>query len=123
MRDDGKEVDNYSILNERLSRFEDVEQTRKQRRRERQKKAQQEHEVKTNKSKVVELFPENDAPEEVTILQESLINTAFDANSQNIVNSKDQQVPQNKPDTSQTSKVRRPRVSVKDWNQFMKDNW
>ncbi|MBH8578330.1 transposase [Nostocaceae cyanobacterium CENA369] len=123
LRNQGKEVDNSSILNERLSRFDDVEQTRKERRRERRKKAQKEHEVKTNKSKVVELFPENDAPEEVTILQESLINTAFDANSQNIVNSKDKQVPQNKPDTSQTSKVRRPRVSVKDWNQFMKDNW
>ncbi|MHC5759434.1 transposase [Nostoc sp.] len=123
LRDEGKQVDNSSILNERLSVFEDVETTRKERRRERRKKAQQKHEVKTNKSKVVELFPENATPEEITTSQENLISTS-DAVAQNIVNSIDKQVTQNKPDPNQTAKVRRrPRVGVKDWNQFMKDNW
>ncbi|MDF5722469.1 MAG: DDE-type integrase/transposase/recombinase [Rhizonema sp. PD37] len=123
LRDEGKEVDNSSILNERLSRFEDVEQNRKERRRRRRKQAQKKHEVKSNKSRVVELFPENATPEEITTSQESLISTTFDADSQNIVNSIDKQVTQNKPDINQTAKARRrPRVDVKDWNQFMKDN-
>ena len=123
LRDEGKQVDNSSILNERLSRFEDVEQTRKQRRRQRQKKAQQEHEIKSNKSKIVELFPENATPEEITTSQENLTST-FDVGSENAVNSIDKQVTQNKPDPNQTAKARRrPRVGVKDWNQFMKDNW
>lgn len=123
LRDEGKEVDNSSILNERLSRFEDVEQTRKQRRRQRRKKAQQEQEVKTNKSKVVELFPENATREEITTSQENLTST-FDAGSENAVNSIDKQVTHNKPDPNQTAKVRRrPKAGVKDWNQFMRDNW
>ncbi|WP_459195147.1 transposase [Nostoc sp. FACHB-892] len=124
LRDEGKEVDNSSILNERLSRFEDVEQNRKERRRQRRKQAQKKHEVKSNKSRVVELFPENAISEEITTSQESLISTTFDAHSQNIVNSIDKQVTQNKPDTNQTAKAkRRPRVGVNDWNQFMRDNW
>lgn len=123
LRDEGKEVDNSSILNERLSRFEDVEQKRKERRRQRRKQAQHQHEVKSNKSTVVELFPQNAAVEEITVLQENLTST-FDAGSQDIVNSVDKQVTQNKPDTNQTAKARRrPRVGVNDWNQFMRDNW
>jgi len=123
LRDEGKQVDNSSILNERLSRFEDVEQNRKERRKQRRKKAQQKHEVKSNKSKILELFPENGTPEEITTSQENLISN-FDADSQNIVNSIDKQVTQNKPDPNQTAKARRrPRVGVKDWNQFMRDNW
>ncbi|GBE93173.1 Mu transposase C-terminal domain-containing protein [Nostoc cycadae] len=124
LRDAGKEVDNSSILNERLSRFEDVEQTRKDKHRQRRKKAQQEHEVKTNKSKVVELFPENQVLEEVTTSEKILVSTAFDADSPNIVNSIDKQFIQEKPATNQTAKAkRRPKLSVKDWNQFMRDNW
>lgn len=124
LRDEGKEVDNSSILNERLSRFEDVEQTRKDRRRQLRKKAQKEHEVKTNKSKVVELFPENQEPEEVITSEKILVSTTFDADSPNIVNSIDKQVIQEKPVTNQTAKAkRRPRLGVKDWNQFMRDNW
>jgi putative transposase len=122
LRDEGKEVDNSSILNERLSIFEDVEQNRKDRRRQRRKKAQQKHEVKSNKSKVVELFPENATLEEIARYQENLIST-FDADSQNIVNSMDKQVTQATPEANQTAKARRPRVGVKDWNQFMRDNW
>ncbi|MDZ7968043.1 MAG: Mu transposase C-terminal domain-containing protein [Nostoc sp. DedSLP03] len=123
LRDKGKEIDNSSILNERLSRFEDVEQKRKETRKQRRKQAQQKQEVKTNKSKVVELFPENATPEEITTSQENLISTS-NAVAQNTVNSIDKQVTQNKPDPNQTPKVRRrPRVGVKDWNQFMKDNW
>ncbi|BAY09964.1 transposase-like Mu [Calothrix sp. NIES-2098] len=123
LRDEGKEVDNSSILNERLSRFEDVEQSRKERRRHLRKKAQQKHEVKSNKSTVVELFPENVTVQEITNSPENLT-SAFDVDSQNIVNSIDKQVTQSKPDTNQTAKGRRrPRVGVQDWNQFMKDNW
>ncbi|MBD2214087.1 Mu transposase C-terminal domain-containing protein [Nostoc linckia FACHB-104] len=123
LRDEGKQVDNSSILNERLSTFEDVEQNRKERRRQRQKKAQQKHEIKSNKSKLIELFPENVNPQEIITSQENLIST-FDADPPNIVNSIDKQVTQNKPDPNQTAKARRrPRVGVKDWNQFMRDNW
>ncbi|MEO3704488.1 hypothetical protein [Trichormus azollae] len=63
LRDEGKEVDKYFILNERLSRFEDVEHNRKERRRQLRKLAQQKHDIQTNKSKVVELFPETETPE------------------------------------------------------------
>ncbi|MGV0107457.1 Integrase catalytic domain-containing protein [Nostoc sp. DSM 114160] len=123
LRDEGKEVDNSSILNERLSRFEDVEQTRKERRGQRRKKAQQEHEIKSNKSKVVELFPENATPEQTTTSQENLTST-FDAGSENAVNSIDKEVTHNKPNPNQTAKARRrPRAGVKDWNQFIRDNW
>jgi putative transposase len=123
LRNEGKEVDNSSILNERLSIFEDVEQNRKERRRQRRKKAQQKHEVKSNNSQVVELFPENATSEEITTSSENLIST-FDPDSQNVVDSIDKQVKQSKPDTNQTAKAkRRPKVGVKDWNQFMRDNW
>ncbi|MBL1200948.1 MAG: transposase [Nostoc sp. GBBB01] len=123
LRDEGKEIDNSSILNERLSRFEDVEQTRKERRRQRRKKAQQEHEIKSNKSKVVDLFPENAPQEQITTSQENLTST-FDAGSENAVNSIDKEVTHNKPNPNQTAKARRrPRAGVKDWNQFMRDNW
>lgn len=123
LRNAGKEVDNSSILNERLSVFEDVEQNRKERRRQRQKKAQQKHEIKSNKSKVVELFPENVTAEEITNSQENLTSNS-DVDSQNIVNSIEQQVMQSKPAPNQTAKARRrPRVDVKDWNQFMNDHW
>jgi putative transposase len=63
LRDEGKEVDNYSILNERLSRFENVEHNPKERRRQSRKLAQQKHDIQTNKSKLVELFPETETPE------------------------------------------------------------
>jgi putative transposase len=132
LRNEGKEVDKSSILNERLSIFEDVEQNRKERRRRRRKEAQQKHEVKTNKSKVVELFPENEIPEtieppeEIKTAQENLI-SPIDTVSQNIVNSIDKQVEQSQRDTNQTNQTakakRRPRVGTKDWNQFMRDNW
>ncbi|MBW4448894.1 MAG: Mu transposase C-terminal domain-containing protein [Spirirestis rafaelensis WJT71-NPBG6] len=123
LRDEGKEVDNSSILNERLSIFEDVEANRKDRRRQRRKKAQQKHEVKSNKSQLVELFPENATSEEIITSPENLIST-FYTDSQNVVDSTNKQIKQSKPDTNQTAKARRrPRVAVKDWNQFMKDNW
>ncbi|MBD2451652.1 transposase [Nostoc sp. FACHB-152] len=124
LRDEGKQVDNSSILNERLAVFEDVEETRKERRRQSRKKAQQKHEVKTNKSKVYEIFPDNKPAEEIIISQENVIYTNFDGDTRNNVNSIDKQIQQSKPDTNQTAKVkRRPRVAVNDWNQFMRDNW
>ncbi|BAY96429.1 transposase-like Mu [Tolypothrix tenuis PCC 7101] len=123
LRDACKEVDNSSILNERLSTFEDVEQNRKERRRHRRKKAQQKHEAKSNKSKIVELFPENLTTEEIINSQENLTSN-FDVNAKNIVNSIDKQITQNKPNPNQTSKARRrPRVGEKDWNQFLENNW
>ncbi|BAZ48694.1 transposase-like Mu [Nostoc sp. NIES-4103] len=124
LRDEGKQVDNSSILNERLAIFEDVEKTRKERRRQSRKKAQQKHEVKTNKSKVHEIFPENKPDEESIISQENVIYTNFDANTRDNENSIDKQIQQSKSDTNQTAKAkRRPRVAVNDWNQFMRDNW
>ncbi|MCF4969356.1 Mu transposase C-terminal domain-containing protein [Nostoc sp. CMAA1605] len=124
LRDEGKQVDNSSILNERLARFEDVQKTREGRRRQRRKKAQQEHEVKTNKSKVYEIFPENKPAEEILISQENVTYTNFDSDTHNNVNSIDEPIQQSTTDTSQTAKAkRRPRVGVNDWNQFMRDHW
>ena len=78
---------------------------------------------KSNESKIVELFPENATPEEIATWQENLTSTP-DTASQNVVDSVDKQVTQSKPDTNQTAKTRRrPKVGMKDWNQFMNDNW
>jgi putative transposase len=124
LRDECRQVDNSSILNERLAVFEEVEETRKERRRQRRKKAQQKHENKTNKSKVVEIFPENNTDETIILTQGNIVHTTFDTNKQNNVNSIDKQIQQSKPDTNQAPKAkRRPRVSVNDWNQFMRDNF
>ncbi|MHC5823265.1 MAG: hypothetical protein ACYT04_47380, partial [Nostoc sp.] len=119
LRVEAKEVDNSSILNERLNIFEDVEQERKSRRK-RQRKAQVKQEQKSNKSKIiVEMFPENAILEETTISQESFT-SAPDIASQKPVNSIDKQ---DKSETNRTTKARRPRVGVQNWNQFVKDNW
>lgn len=124
LRDADKQVDNSSILNERLSVFEHVEATRKERRRQRRKKAQQKHEIKSNKSKVVEIFPENETAAGIINSQDNVIHTTVDPSTQNNVNSIDKQIQQSKPDTNQTKKSkRRPKVGVSDWNQFMRDNW
>ncbi|SRR5579883_571644 len=122
LRDKGREVDNSSILHERLSIFEDVEQARKERRSQRRKRAQRKHEVKSNKSKVVELFPENVTSEEVTTSPENLISN-LEADTQKVVNSKEQQVKSTPKPNPIAKEKRRPRVGVQDWNEFMKDNW
>lgn len=118
LRDLGKKVDNSSILNERLAVFNDVESERKSKRK-RRRQAQAEHERKSNKSKVVELFPENALLEEITTLQES------STSASNITPKEDVNFlsKQDKPEVSRTSKARRPKVGVRDWNQFVKDNW
>jgi putative transposase len=118
LRVEAKEVDNSSILNERLNIFEDVEQERKSRRK-RQRKAQVKQEQKSNKSKILEMFPENAILEETTLSQENFT-SAPDIASQKPVNSIDKQ---NKSETNRTAKARRPRVGVQNWNQFVKDNW
>lgn len=138
LRDSGKEVDNSSILNERLSIFEDVEKTRKSRRKQRRKKAQQKHEIKSNQSKLTELFPENITQSKTPTSQENLTSAEHTV-SENVVDSiaKDdsknslnkRQVQQSNKKVNSTTKQkstlsrRRPKVGAKDWNQFMKDKW
>ncbi|WP_196517704.1 Mu transposase C-terminal domain-containing protein [Nostoc sp. WHI] len=117
LREEAKEVDNSSILNERLNIVEDVEEGRKSRRK-RQRKAQEKHARKSNKSKVVEMFPENVTPDEAAITQENF--TSAPTTSQKVVNSINKQ---DKPEANRTVKARRPRVEVQNWNQFVKDNW
>lgn len=125
LRNEGKEVDNSSILNERLSRFEDVEQNRKERRRQRRKKAQQKHEAKTNKSQIIELFPENQIIGETTYIPDNLIANPVVLDAKNMVKSStDHQIQTSKPDSHQTAKTkRRPRVGANNWDQFIRDNW
>ncbi|MBN3951312.1 MAG: hypothetical protein HWQ38_34515 [Nostoc sp. NMS7] len=65
------------------------------------------------------MFPENAILEETTISQESFT-SAPDIASQKPVNSIDKQ---DKSETNRTTKARRPRVGVQNWNQFVKDNW
>jgi putative transposase len=117
LRKESKEVDNSSILNERLDIFEKVEEGRKSRRK-RQRKAQEKHAHKSNKSKVLEMFPENATLEETAITQEN--SPSAPTTSQNVVKSINKQ---DIPEANRTAKTRRPRVGVQDWNQFVKDNW
>ncbi|ODH02147.1 hypothetical protein A4S05_25310 [Nostoc sp. KVJ20] len=117
LREKAKEVDNSSILNERLKIVEEVEEGRKSRRK-RQRKAQEKHAHESNKSKVLEMFPENATLEETAITQENF--PSAPTTSQNVVKSINKQ---DIPEANRTAKTRRPRVGVQDWNQFVKDNW
>ncbi|MEH1898422.1 MAG: hypothetical protein V7K94_24585 [Nostoc sp.] len=94
-----------------------MEQERKSRRK-RQRKAQVKQEQKSNKSKIVEMFPENATLEETAITQENF--PSAPTTSQNVVKSINKQ---DRPEANRTAKTRRPRVGVQDWNQFVKDNW
>lgn len=115
MRDQEKEIDNSVLIAERLASIESTEKKLKSKR-QRIKKAHTEHERKSNKSKVVELYPER-ATEEATTARQENVTSAPDVPPQKAVEST--QVKQ----LQQPAKSRRVRAVVPDWNQIRQDNW
>lgn len=107
LREQAKEIDNSSILNERLDLYEFVDQKRKSKR-QRRKKAQERHEQQTNQSKVLELFPQNatvgDTPVPA-VVSESTVEQVHP-----IDDSPNEYIPPIK-------------IVAYDWNQLMEENW
>ncbi|HEY9858115.1 MAG TPA: transposase family protein [Candidatus Obscuribacterales bacterium] len=112
LREQAYEIDNSSILNERLKLYEVVEQKRKSKR-QRGKNAQKRHEQQTNQSKVVELFPQNATvgdtvvplmASDLTVEQAQII----------AVESLDESSNEYTPPT---------KIVAYDWNQLMEENW
>lgn len=109
---DKNKIDNSPIYSERLDLHEFREQKVKQTRKQRRKVEQKRIESKSNKSKVVELFPRNSTDEQVDIDNN---NTTSD-----IV--KTVVVPKNQ--TSKSEKpIQKPVEIVVDWNQYVEENW
>ncbi|MBD2129525.1 transposase family protein [Microcoleus sp. ZQ-A2] len=107
LREQTKEIDNSSILNERLDLYEFVDQKRKSKR-QRRKKAQQRHEQQTNQSKVLELFPQNatvDDTQVPAVVSESTVEQVHP-----IDDSPNEYIPPIK-------------IVAYDWNQLMEENW
>ncbi|MBD1998442.1 transposase [Leptolyngbya sp. FACHB-541] len=112
LKKQGKEVDRNSIWAERLGLYGFVEEKRKSKR-QRRRKAQQQHSQETNQSQVVELFPQNVAPENQPEVQENIASTA-DQHQTDIVES---------TYTPASSESIAPDVVAYDWSQLLEDNW
>ena len=112
LRERGKEVDNNSIWAERLGLYEFIDEKRKSKR-QRRRKAQHHRNQKTNQSKVVELFPQNAAPESQPEVQESAPPTT-DQPQPDVVQS---------IETPASSQPIASHVVAYDWNQLLEDNW
>jgi putative transposase len=112
LREQAKEIDNSSILNERLDLYEFVEEKRKSKR-QRRKKAQKRHEQETNQSKVLELFPQNatvgDTPVP-PVASESTVAQAHPIAVEPLDDSSDEYTLPTK-------------IVAYDWNQLMEENW
>jgi putative transposase len=112
LRERGKEVDNNSIWAERLGLYGFIEEKRKSKRK-RRRSAQERRNQKTNQSKVVEMFPRNDSPENQPEDQENITSTA------------------DQPLTNAVEFIHTPaspepivsNVVAYDWNQLLEDNW
>jgi putative transposase len=109
LRQQAKEIDNTSILNERYNQLNFVEQKRHQKRK-RRKQAQHKREQVNNQSTVTEIFPQN-APETETTQSATHQSTAK-------IN-KDQTAP---------SRPRRGRSSglvanIQNWQDYCEENW
>jgi putative transposase len=113
LREQAKEIDNSSILNERLDLHEFVEEKRKSKR-QRRKKAQKRHEQQTNQSKVLELFPQNatvgDTPVPPTVASESTVEQAHPIAVEPL-------------DDSSNEYTQLTKIVAYDWNQLMEENW
>lgn len=112
LREQTKEIDNSSILNERLDLYEFVDQKRKSKR-QRRKKAQERHEQQTNQSKVLELFPQNatvgDTPVPL-VASQSTVEQAQPIVVEPLDDSSNEYIPPTK-------------IVAYDWNQLMEENW
>lgn len=112
LREQAKEIDNSSILNERLDLYEFVDQKRKSKR-QRRKKAQKRHEQQTNQSKVLELFPQNDTVGDIPVplvASESTVAQAHPIAVEPLDDSSNEYTPPIK-------------IVAYDWNQLMEENW
>lgn len=114
LREKGKEVDNSSILNERLSLHGFVEEKRKSKR-QRRKKAQQRHEQQTNQSQVIELFPQNVATDDTSNL---LITSAS-----TVVARQSSSIPVEPFEDSPAEYTLPPKIVAYDWNQLIEEGW
>ena len=112
LQEQAKEIDNSSILNERLDLYEFVEEKRKSKR-QRRKKAQKRHEQQTNQSKVLELFPQNatvgDTPVP-PVASQSTVEQAHPIVVEPLDDSSNEYTPPTK-------------IIAYDWNQLMEENW
>ncbi len=112
LREQAKEIDNSSILNERLDLYEFVEEKRKSKR-QRRKKAQKRHEQQTNQSQVLELFPQNatvgDTPVP-PVASQSTVDQAHPIVVEPLDDSSNEYTPPTK-------------IVAYDWNQLMEENW
>jgi putative transposase len=112
LREQAKEIDNSSILNERLDLYEFVEEKRKSKR-QRRKKAQKRHEQQTNQSKILELFPQNGTVDDTPVppvASESTVTQAHPIAVEPLDDSSDEYTPPIK-------------IVAYDWNQLMEENW
>jgi len=112
LREQAKEIDNSSILNERLDLYEFVEEKRKSKR-QRRKKAQKQHEQQTNQSKVLELFPQNGTVGDMPVppvASESTVAQAHPIAVEPLDDSSNEYTPPTK-------------IIAYDWNQLMEENW
>ena len=107
LREQAYEIDNGSILNERLDLYEFVEHKRKSKR-QRRKTAQKRHEQQTNQSQVLELFPQNATVGDTPVPPVASQSTVEQA--QPIDGSANEYIPQTK-------------IVAYDWNQLMEENW
>jgi len=107
LRRQAREIDNSSILNERLDLYEFVEQKRKSKR-QRRKKAQKRHEQQTNQSQVLELFPQNGTVGDTSV--PTVTSQSTEAQNHPIDDSADEYNPPTK-------------IVAYDWNQLMEENW
>jgi putative transposase len=118
MREQDKEADNSILIAERMGLIEDTQEQIKgsKSKRQRIKKAHTEQARKTNRSKVVELYPERATTGE----------TASSKNIELTPNIPLQKEVESTPaEQLQQPAVKRRRVQgvISDWHQFMQDNW
>ena len=111
LRERGQEVDNSSIWAERLGLYEFIDEKRKSKR-QRRRDAQKRRNQKTNQSKVVELFPQNTAPENQPGVQANT-NPTIDQPETSVVESTH----------TTTSQPIVSNAVAYDWNQLLEDNW
>jgi len=115
MSDLGKKIDNSVLIAERMDLIESTEKQLKHKR-QRIKKAHTDHEQKSNRSKVVELYPERNS-EEVAVPLEN-VTSEPDILPQKTTDSTREERPQ-----QPVARTRRIRAVVSDWNQIRQDNW
>lgn len=147
-REQELEIDQTALLQERLNLFEFVEKKRKSKRH-RRKKAHEEQSQKSNQSKVVELFPQNNEDEDSTEYStekelermhsetqqpsrqdgsnEELTSPSSDPPASDLSDSPESAVNSTSSEDSSNiitrAKPKRPRRGIQNWAEFVSSNW